>query len=66
MFFKTGQISLDRVLDICDRLFARFSFRDTTRQRRTFGDEHAILVGFDQDSVLHRRIVGRSILKINY
>ena len=53
MLFQAFEITLNGVANICHRFVTRLSLRNATRQRRTFGNEHTVLVGFDGDSKFH-------------
>jgi hypothetical protein len=53
VLFQAFEITLNGVADICHRFITRLSLRNATRQRRTFGNEHTVLVGFDCDSKFH-------------
>jgi hypothetical protein len=53
VFFQAFEITLDRIANIRHRFITRLSLGDATRQGRTFGNEHTILVGLDCDSKFH-------------
>jgi hypothetical protein len=53
VLLQAFEITLNGVADICHRFITRLSLRNATRQRRTFGNEHTVLVGFDCDSKFH-------------
>jgi hypothetical protein len=53
VLLQAFEITLDGIANIRHRFITRLSLRDATRQGRTFGNEHIVLVGFDYDSKFH-------------
>lgn len=60
MSAQTLQIPGDRFLDIVDHFVARFPLRNATRKRRNFGDENAIFVLLNEDTISHCKYLPKS------